>query len=277
LLDEAFLAKKQMNPYITEHTQIEEMLGTARPRARSAARSAGQAVAATSSSRPAFGARSDPGRARAIRRAIRGVRLLARWSTSEARARRVGTFGMNRRFALVDRDGTINVERDHITDPGQIELIPGSAEALVRLREEVGMGIVIVTNQAHVGRGELSPADLDRIHERLLALLADEGAAIDAILHCPHAPDAGCACRKPAPGLALQAADRFGFDPSASVVIGDHAADVGLGRAVGATTFLVLTGHGQEERMAAEPLADHVVPDLAAAVDIIAALVPREG
>jgi hypothetical protein len=69
---------------------------------------------------------------------------------------------MNRRFALVDRDGTINVERDHITDPEQIELIPGSAEALVRLREEVGMGIVIVTNQAHVGRGELSPADLDR-------------------------------------------------------------------------------------------------------------------
>jgi len=184
---------------------------------------------------------------------------------------------MNRRFALVDRDGTINVERDHITDPGQIELIPGSAEALVRLREEVGMGIVIVTNQAHVGRGELSPADLDRIHERLLALLADEGAAIDAILHCPHAPDAGCACRKPAPGLALQAADRFGFDLSASVVIGDHAADVGLGRAVGATTFLVLTGHGQEERVSAEPLADHVVPNLAAAVDIIAALVPREG
>ena len=64
---------------------------------------------------------------------------------------------MTRRFALVDRDGTINVERDHITDPGQIELIPGSAEALVRLREEVGMGIVIVTNQAHVGRGERFP------------------------------------------------------------------------------------------------------------------------
>ena len=80
---------------------------------------------------------------------------------------------MNRRFALVDRDGTINVERNHITDPEQIELIPGSAEALVRLREQVGMGIVIVTNQAHVGRGELSPEDLDRIHERLLELLAE--------------------------------------------------------------------------------------------------------
>jgi len=71
---------------------------------------------------------------------------------------------LTRRFALVDRDGTINVERDHIIDPDQIELIPGSADALVRLREEVGMGIVVVTNQAHVGRGELAPADLDRIH-----------------------------------------------------------------------------------------------------------------
>ena len=179
---------------------------------------------------------------------------------------------MTRRFALVDRDGTINVERDHIIDPDQIELIPGSADALVRLREEVGMGIVVVTNQAHVGRGELAPADLDRIHERLLALLGEEGAAVDAIL---HAPEAGCDCRKPAPGLALQAAQRFGFDPSTSVVIGDHAGDVGLGRAVGAMTFLVLTGHGREERASAEPLADHVVPDLGAAVDIIAAL-PRD-
>ncbi len=184
---------------------------------------------------------------------------------------------MTRRFALVDRDGTINVERDHIADPDQIELIPGSAEGLVRLRDEVGMGIVIVTNQAHVGRGELTPEDLERIHERLLGLLADEGAVVDAILHCPHAPDAGCTCRKPAPGLAIQAAERFGFDPSAGVVIGDHAGDVGLGRAVGAMTFLVLTGHGREERASAEPMADHVVPNLAAAVDIIAALVPREG
>ena len=183
---------------------------------------------------------------------------------------------MTRRFALVDRDGTVNVERDHITDPEQIELIPGSAEALVRLRDEVGMGIVIVTNQAHVGRGELAPADLERIHERLLGLLADEGAGVDAILHCPHTPDSGCTCRKPAPGLALQAADRFGFDPSAGVVIGDHAGDVGMGRAVGAMTFLVLTGHGREERASAEPLADHVVPDLAHAVDIIAALLPRD-
>jgi D-glycero-D-manno-heptose 1,7-bisphosphate phosphatase len=181
---------------------------------------------------------------------------------------------MTRRFALVDRDGTINVERNHITDPGQIELIPGSARALVRLRDELGMGIVIVTNQAHVGRGLLSLEGLRRIHERLLTLLEDEGATIDAIETCPHAPEDGCSCRKPAPGLALRAAERFGFDPAASVVIGDHAGDVALGARIGATSVQVLTGHGVEEREAAAPFADHVAADLAEAVDIIAALRP---
>jgi len=183
---------------------------------------------------------------------------------------------MTRRFALVDRDGTINVERDHITDPDQIELIPGSAPALVRLRDELGMGIVIVTNQAHVGRGLMSARDLQRIHDRLLVLLDDEGATVDAIETCPHAPEAGCSCRKPAPGLALRAAERFGFDPARSVVIGDHAGDVELGARIGATSIQVLTGHGVEEREAAAPFADHVATDLAEAVDIIAALRPIE-
>ena len=179
---------------------------------------------------------------------------------------------MTRRFALVDRDGTINVERDHITDPDEIELIPGSAGALVRLRDELDMGIVVVTNQAHVGGGMLSPDGLDRIHERLRTLLADEGATLDAIEVCPHAPEDGCTCRKPAPGLALRAAEGFGFDLATSFVIGDHAGDVELGRRVGATSIQVLTGHGLEERDAAAPFADHVVADLAEAVDIIAAV-----
>jgi D-glycero-D-manno-heptose 1,7-bisphosphate phosphatase len=184
---------------------------------------------------------------------------------------------MTRRFALVDRDGTINVERNHITDPDQIELIPGSADALVRLRDELGMGIVVVTNQAHVGRGLLTLEGLDRIHDRLLDLLARQGARVDAIEVCPHAPEEGCACRKPAPGMARRAAERLGFEPTSSFVIGDHAGDMGLGRRIGATTIQVLTGHGLEEREASAPLADHVAPDLAGAVDIIASLVPTQG
>ncbi len=180
---------------------------------------------------------------------------------------------MNRRFALVDRDGTINAERDHLTDPDELELIAGSAAALRRLGEALGLGIVVVTNQAHVGRGLLPAATLDRIHDRLEAMLAAEGASVDAIFHCPHRPEDGCGCRKPAPGMALEAASRFGFDPSRAFVIGDHAGDMGMGRAVGATTIMVRTGHGLEELAAAEGLADHVAADLAGAVDIIAALI----
>jgi D-glycero-D-manno-heptose 1,7-bisphosphate phosphatase len=184
---------------------------------------------------------------------------------------------MRPRFALVDRDGTINVERNHLTAPDELELIPGSAQALRRMRDDLDLGIVVVTNQAHIGRGLLPPARLVEIHARLELMLAAEGATVDAILHCPHRPQDGCACRKPAPGMALDAAARFGFDPTTAFVIGDHAGDVRMGRAVGATTFLVLTGHGREEVEPADGFADHVVPDLVAAVDIIATLLAQEG
>jgi D-glycero-D-manno-heptose 1,7-bisphosphate phosphatase len=179
---------------------------------------------------------------------------------------------MTRRFALVDRDGTINVERNHLSDPDELALIPGSAGALRRLRD-LGLGVVVVTNQANVGRGLLSAGRLEEIHARLLEMLRADGVTVDAIVHCPHPPEDGCGCRKPATGMALGAAARFGFDPREAFVIGDHAADLGMGRAIGATTFLVRTGHGAEEEARADGLADHVVSDLAAAVDIIATLI----
>lgn len=184
----------------------------------------------------------------------------------------MGADDLTRRFALVDRDGTINVERDHLSDPEELELIPGSAGALRRLLQ-LGLGIVVVTNQADVGRGLLAPERLEEIHGRLLTMLGAEGVEVDAIVHCPHRPEDACPCRKPAPGMAFDAAARFGFDPGRAFVVGDHGADVGMGRAIGATTLLVLTGHGTEEAPEASRLADHVVPDLAAAADIIAELV----
>ena len=183
---------------------------------------------------------------------------------------------MTRRFALLDRDGTINEERHHLRDPDELVLIPGAAAALVRLREELGMGIVVVTNQAEIGRRNLTFEELDRIHERLLALLAAEGASVDAIEVCPHRPEDGCPCRKPAPGMARAAAARLGFALEDSFVVGDHASDMGLGRAVGAVTVFVRTGHGVEEEEAATPHADYLADDLAGAVAIIAGLVERE-
>lgn len=182
---------------------------------------------------------------------------------------------MTRRFALVDRDGTINEERHHLAAEDEVALIDGSGEALVRLRE-LGFGIVVVTNQAEVGRGNLSLAQLDRINQRLLVLLADRGATVDTIEVCPHRPEDGCDCRKPQPGMAIRAAERLGFALDDTVVIGDHLADLGMGRAIGATTILVRTGHGAKAEREAADLADHVTDDLAGAVAIIAGLVGKE-
>jgi D-glycero-D-manno-heptose 1,7-bisphosphate phosphatase len=184
---------------------------------------------------------------------------------------------MSRRFALLDRDGTINVERGYLDDPDDIELIPGVADALIRLHDELAMGVVVVTNQAQIGRGHLSEARLAQIHERLLGMLDAKGATVDAILHCPHAPEDDCSCRKPRPGLALQAAERFGFDLGDAFVVGDHAADMGMGRAVHATTIFVRTGHGRDEEEAAGSMADHLADDLPGAVAIIAGLLASDG
>jgi len=95
------------------------------------------------------------------------------------------------RALLVDRDGTINEERHYVLDPEEIAVIRGSGAALARARDELGLRIVVVTNQAEVGRGHLTVEELDRIHERLRALLAADGVSIDAIEFCPHRPPDG--------------------------------------------------------------------------------------
>lgn len=178
-----------------------------------------------------------------------------------------------RRFVLLDRDGTIIVEKHYLSDPDQVELLPGAARALARL-SGLGLGLAVVTNQSAIGRGYFDAARLDEIHVRMNALLADEGVAVDAIYHCPHHPDDACACRKPGTGLALQAARELGFEPSRAFVVGDMAGDLGLGRALGATTLLVRTGHG--ERTEGDTPAsgyDFVADDLADAARTIESLV----
>jgi D-glycero-D-manno-heptose 1,7-bisphosphate phosphatase len=175
-----------------------------------------------------------------------------------------------KRFVLIDRDGTINVEKHYLSDPAELELIPGVAEGL-RLLRDLGLGIAIITNQSGIARGYFDLERLEQIHARLKEMLAAEGIAVDGIYLCPHGPDDDCACRKPLPGMVEQAVAEHGFDPKMGFVIGDKNADVDLGRGVGATTFLVRTGHGPK----AEPTtkADHVVDDLLAAARIIASQV----
>ncbi len=150
------------------------------------------------------------------------------------------------RLALLDRDGTIIVERGFPKEPDEVELIPGSAAAIRRLRS-LGLRAVVVSNQSGIGRGFLTRDDVERVNARLLELLAAEGTTLDAVLYCPHAPEDGCACRKPQRTLPDRAASEFGADLARSFFVGDKRDDVDAGRNVGATTFLVRTGYGEQQ------------------------------
>ncbi len=179
-----------------------------------------------------------------------------------------------RRFVILDRDGTLIVERHYLSDPAQVELVPGAARALRELAT-MGLGRIVVTNQSAVGRGFFDLTRLAEIHRRLQELLQAEGTSLDGIYFCPHVPEDRCACRKPLPGLLERAGRELGFLPAESFVIGDKACDVDLGRAVGARTFLVKTGYGARLAAEGETHADHVIDDLPAAVRVIRHLCSR--
>jgi D-glycero-D-manno-heptose 1,7-bisphosphate phosphatase len=175
---------------------------------------------------------------------------------------------------ILDRDGTLVVDRDYLDDPEQLEFLPGAVEGLRVLREQ-GHRIVVVTNQSGVGRGRFSLARLHEIHARLLQMAAAAGAPIDAIYYCPHRPEEACECRKPKPKLVRQAAADLGFEPSAAVIIGDKSSDIELGRNLGAMTMLVSeTGRASDGKPVT---ADHVIRDLLEAARILGAAAPQRG
>jgi len=173
-----------------------------------------------------------------------------------------------RRFVMLDRDGTIIVERHHLSDPDGVELIPGAGDALRRL-SDLGLGLVVISNQSAVGRGLLDLDGLAEIHRRMEGQLASHGVRLDGIYWCPHHPDDGCPCRKPRTGMVERASSELGFDPADGFLIGDMPADIDLGRAVGATTILVRTGHGTETLARGDAAPDHVTHDLEEAAALI--------
>jgi D-glycero-D-manno-heptose 1,7-bisphosphate phosphatase len=176
-----------------------------------------------------------------------------------------------RRFVVLDRDGTIIGEQEYLSEPEQVALIPGVAAALRELRQ-MGYGLVVITNQSGIGRGFFDQAQLQRVHQRLEELLQAEGIYLDGLYVCPHTPEDDCACRKPKLGLLQKAAEDLGFDMANSIVIGDKASDIEMGSMAGALTFLVRTGYGAQFEN--EVAADYVVDDLAAAAQAIGRL-PR--
>lgn len=150
-----------------------------------------------------------------------------------------------RRAVFFDRDGTLNVEVNYLRRVEDVLLVPSAADALNSL-SRAGFLLVAVTNQAGIARGLLDETMLGAIHERLQALLAAEGARLDAIYFCPHHPEfsGACGCRKPLPGMLLQAASELGIDLDRSWMVGDTAADIVAGQAAGCRSILVRTGYG---------------------------------
>lgn len=185
---------------------------------------------------------------------------------------------------FIDRDGTLNdmvYDETHGTfdsprRAGQVRLRPGAAE-FVRGVRAAGFRAIVVTNQPGIAKGTLTQADLDAVHGRLAELLAEGGAAWDAVYVCPHHPGVStCDCRKPKPGLLLRAAQEHGIDRARSWMVGDGLVDVGAGRAAGCRTILVANLKIEQiERFLA---FDHGAPDHLARslVETLPLIVPEE-
>ncbi len=167
------------------------------------------------------------------------------------------------RAVLLDRDGTLVVDVPYNADPTKVVPMPTAVAALDRLRT-AGIPTAIVSNQSGVGRGLLTDAEVVGISERIGELLGPVGPTF----YCPHLPAAGCACRKPQPGLLLAAAARLGVAPRDCAMVGDIGADVEAARAAGARAILVPTPVTRPEEVAAAP---EVAADLLAAVELLLA------
>jgi histidinol-phosphate phosphatase family domain/HAD-superfamily hydrolase, subfamily IIIA len=166
-----------------------------------------------------------------------------------------------RKFVLLDRDGTIIVNKHYQKDPDDTELLPNAKEGLDLLRAH-DFGLVMLTNQSGIGRGYLTRADLAAINRRLIIELGGGDGYFSGVYYCPHLPDEGCGCRKPRPGLAELAAYDLGFSLGDCYMVGDRESDIEMGDSIGASTVLVRTGYGHEIEKAGTLAPDYVAEDL---------------
>lgn len=180
-----------------------------------------------------------------------------------------------RRAVFLDRDGTINVEKDYLYRVEDFVFIPRVVEA-IRALKSAGYLVIVVTNQSGVARGYYSLADVERLHTHMQQALAEQGAQVDAFYVCPHHPMEGrgefkrdCECRKGAPGMLLQAAREHDIDLKRSYIVGDKLADVEAGERAGCTPLLVLTGYGSSEAAKLDQGRARLCADLYAASEAI--------
>lgn len=182
---------------------------------------------------------------------------------------------------FLDRDGVLIRDRDYLADPAGVELLPGVVAALREARD-AGYLLIGVSNQSGLGRGYFTEAQFETVMRELDRQLTGAGAPLDGFFYCPHAPDEGCRCRKPLPGLLEEAATSTVWDPKLSWVIGDKKSDVQLGRDAGLGGCLVRTGYGQRQEEEVRRLYGGdgrvlIEEDLKAAVDSILELRARGG
>ncbi len=173
-----------------------------------------------------------------------------------------------KRYVLLDRDGTIIAEKNYLSDPDGIEILPGVLDGLKNL-QKLGLGLLIITNQSGIGRKYFNLATLEKIHQKLIDLLLKDGVILDDIYFCPHTPEDNCLCRKPKIELVRKAITKHNFDPKLCFVVGDNKADIELGKNIGATTILVRTGYGEKIAQDESIKPNFVVRDLLAAADVI--------
>jgi len=168
---------------------------------------------------------------------------------------------------FIDRDGTIMQDADYCSDPKEVKIFPGVQEALRRLKTN-GYKLVIITNQSGIGRGFFTIEQYRAVEAEVLRQLGD--GLIDATYFCPDVPGQHSSCRKPAPGMILEAARSHQIDLTRSFFIGDKEIDAECGRNAGVRTIRIQTGF---QRDTASSIADWIAPDLGAATKIIVDLV----
>jgi D-glycero-D-manno-heptose 1,7-bisphosphate phosphatase len=139
---------------------------------------------------------------------------------------------------ILDRDGTLVIDRGYMDDPALLEFEACAADALQWWHQH-GYRVVVITNQSGVGRGYFSVERAEEMNARLHTMVEALGFRLERIYYCPHRPDAGCDCRKPALGLLTQAASELAFDPRRTVVIGDKESDIEFGQCAGAKTIMI--------------------------------------
>jgi histidinol-phosphate phosphatase family protein len=169
------------------------------------------------------------------------------------------------RAVFLDRDGTIAKDVHYCRRPEDFHILPRVPQA-IRLLNQHGFKVVVITNQSGIARSYFTEETLSRIHDRMKSDLQRDGASIDAIYVCPHHPDEGCECRKPKPLLLLRAAREIGITLDRSYMVGDDVKDVQAGRAAGCRTVW-LTANPARQDHGSSPLSHHVAPDLFEAVE----------